>query len=154
VPLSIGACGAEGWDARTAGRVFSTALVVLSLLLSIVLFVQNVYGADPQQMAWRAGYDQYKTIDAALPGLGVRQDDVLMVNNPPGLYSASRRPSIVVPDGTEETVLAVAERYGAKYLLLDQNYPSGLKQLFMQPGNRPGLTFLTSINGTHVFRID
>jgi hypothetical protein len=144
----------RGWNARTAGSVFSTALVVLSLLLSLVLFVQNVYGADPQQMAWRAGHDQYRTIDAALPGLGVRQDDVLMVNNPPGLYSASRRPSIVVPDGTEETVLVVAERYGAKYLVLDQNYPSGLKQLFMQPGNRPGLTFLASINGTHVFRID
>jgi hypothetical protein len=29
-----------------------------------------------------------------------------------------------------------------------------LKELFMEPGNRPGLTYLESIDGTHVFRID
>jgi hypothetical protein len=143
----------RNWDETSARKVFSVGLIGLSFLLTAALFFQRVIGDDLQNPAWRAGYDRYVAIEQALPGLGVQPADVVMVNNPPGLFVASRRSSVVVPDGTEETVVEVGRRYGAAYLLLDENYTDGLKDLYQLPGNRPGLTYLDTVAGTHVFRI-
>jgi len=59
-----------------------------------------------------------------------------MVNNPPCFYYRTGLSSVVVPDGDEATVLAVADRYQVGYLLLDANAPPGLVPIFM--GTRRG----------------
>jgi hypothetical protein len=144
----------RNWDAAGSRKVFSVGLIALSFLLSAVLFFQKAVGEDPQNLAWRAGHDRYVTIEQALPGLGVQAGDLIMVNNPPGLYTATRRASIVVPDGALTQVVAAGRRYQAAYLLLDENTTEGLRDLYQQPGNRAGLTYIDTIAGTHVFRIE
>jgi hypothetical protein len=144
----------RNWNVTTSRRVFSTALIGMSLMLSVALFYQNVYGADPGSMVWRMGFDRYSVIGKTLPAMGVEPTDVLMVNNPPGLYVATRWSSLAVPDGTEETVVTVAQRFGAAYFLLDENHPAGLAKLYFEPKNVPGLTYLNTIDGTHIFRVD
>jgi hypothetical protein len=144
----------RNWNPVSSRKVFSASLVVMCFIISAALFYQKVYGEDPNQMAWRTSFDRYTTIVQALPLLGVQPEDVLMVNNPPGLYIASRMGSLAVPDGTEATVLAVAKRYGAAYFLLEENHPDGLAPLYKEPRDVPGLTYLETIAGTHVFRVD
>jgi len=134
--------------------VFFAGLVGIGFLLTAVIFFQKVIGDDPANPAWRAGFDRYAEIEQTLPDIGVQPTDVLIVNNPPGLYIASRRASIVVPDGTVQTVLEVGQRYNATYLLLDENYTDGLMSLYLYPENHPGLTYLSTVAGTHIFRLD
>jgi hypothetical protein len=47
-----------------------------------------------------------------------------MVNNPPAFWYYTRRPAVVVPApiGDVETLLAVADRYGVAYVMLDRNW--------------------------------
>jgi hypothetical protein len=144
----------RNWDEVSSRRFFSISLVAMTFLLSAAMFYQKVVGEDPHELAWRAGFDRYLEIETALPAFGIDPTDVLMVNNPPGLYVASRRWSIAVPDGTVENAVAAGQKFGASYLLLDENVPSGLADLYQHPGNRQGLTYLNTISGTHVFRIE
>jgi hypothetical protein len=144
----------RNWDEQSAKKFFSASLVVLSCFLAMVVFLQKVVGSDPQNPAWQAGFNRYVAIEQALPRFGVQPDDIVIVNNPPGLFLVSRRASIVVPDGTEETVLAVAHRFHANYLLIDENHTEGLGALYDKPGNRPGMEYLGSVEGTRIYRLD
>jgi hypothetical protein len=77
--------------------------------------------------------------------------DIVAVNNPAGYYAASSRPAIVIPDGAVDTLLAAARRFGARYVLLESNHPAGLEELYERPADQPGLRFLKTVEGTHIF---
>jgi hypothetical protein len=50
---------------------------------------------------------------------GIQPGDVVIVRNPPGYFIASGRSSVSLPFGDESTILAVAEKFGARYLILE-----------------------------------
>ena len=53
-----------------------------------------------------------------------------MVANPPAFWYYTRRPAVVVPNDDVETLLAVADRYNVRYVLLDRNCPAPLVDLY------------------------
>ena len=53
-----------------------------------------------------------------------------MVANPPAFWYHTARPAVVVPHGGVEAVLAVADRYGVRYVVLDRNRPAPLAGLY------------------------
>jgi hypothetical protein len=73
------------------------------------------------------------------------------VNNPPGYYLASGRTALVVPNGSEQTLLGVARRYGVRFLLLEHDHPRGLERLYRAPDTQAGLKYLFEVNGVRVF---
>ena len=77
-----------------------------------------------------------------------------MVNNPPGYFATTERPSIVIPNGDIEILLMVADRYQADYLVLEFHHPKGLDQLYKEPTDHPGLSYLWSVGEMHIFKID
>jgi hypothetical protein len=62
-----------------------------------------------------------------------------MVGNPPGFWYHTHRPAVVVPNGDVETLLAAADRYGARYVLLDRNRPAHLAGLYTGDAPHPRL---------------
>ena len=44
-----------------------------------------------------------------------------MINDPAMLYYYGRRPCIVIPNGGVDTVIEVMQRYGVRFLVLDEN---------------------------------
>jgi len=79
---------------------------------------------------------------------------VALVNNSPGYFVASGRPSISIPYGDVDTVLAVAQRYQGRYLLLEFNQLQGQDDLYARPdAERPGLRYLTTFEETRIFQI-
>ncbi len=143
----------RNWNIRIALRVFQVGLVGLALLISGVVFYSRVIGAKPPQPAWAQGSLRYTRLEQALAGLGAAQDEVVMVNDAPGYYVASGRPAISIPYGDVATLLEVAKRYQARYLLLEINQLQGSDNLYDQPGDRPGLEYLETVENTRIYRL-
>jgi hypothetical protein len=139
------------WDPRQAGRVFGAGLVGLAILLSLLIAQKRVIGHSLAEPTWEQGLATYTRLEDALGKAGIEPGDVVMVNNAPGYYVANRRAALTIPNGGVETSLEVGKRYGADYLLLESNHPAGVNELYKHPTDLPGLRYLNSFEGTHIF---
>ena len=111
------------WNRRQAQAVFATAAVVGAVALS-------GYAAAGKLPVWRDADAAYREAGAWLDAHDVPDDTVIMVGNPPGFWYHTHRPAVVVPNGDVEALLAVADRYGVRYVLLDRNRPAPLAGLY------------------------
>jgi hypothetical protein len=126
---------------------------LLALLLSILTAHARLAGSGSRFLAWGQEQVAYQNLDAVIQSIGARPEDVVMVNNPPGYYSATARRAIFTPYGDQAALRAVAERYHARYLLLEINHPSGLDELYNNPGDHPGLKYLLEFEDTQIYAI-
>jgi hypothetical protein len=113
------------WNPTLARRVFAVGLVGLAVLMSAFIYYRGVVVAT----RWRLPDATYTRLAAWLDARGESSAPV-MVGDPAGYWYISGGPALVVPDGPPETALAVAERYGARYLVLDANRPAQLAPLY------------------------
>ena len=143
----------RNWDPKSAQRVFGAALLFLGILLSAFLTYNRVVGSEHDVLAWSKNADRYELLDQALKDLGASNFDVVLVNDPPGFFLASNRPSISIPYGNLATLLAVARRYNARYLLLEFNQLQGKDDLYDHPGDRPGFHYLNSVSGVRIYQV-
>jgi hypothetical protein len=113
----------RGWHRGQAQRVFSVGFVLFAIVLSAVLYAQRLdQVASPHP---------YSVIAWWMEGR-IDQDARIMVNDPPLFYYYGRRPCLAIPNDNRETLLAVMNRYGALYLVLDEHNPS-LADLYQTP---------------------
>jgi hypothetical protein len=63
----------------------------------------------------------------------------VMVGNPPGFYYFSHRPGVVVPNEDINTVLQACDRYGVEFVILDQNHPRPLQEVYSSEASHPRL---------------
>jgi hypothetical protein len=138
----------RGWNVQQAMRVFTAGFIVLAAALSLTLTVRTM-----QSEHWMSGgSDVYRQIGAWLGAQGL-EEVVVMVNNPPGFALRTGHPAIVVPDGDVDTLLAVADRYGATVLVLDANRPGPLAGLYAGTEAHPRLIQEVELDGAQVYRI-
>jgi 4-amino-4-deoxy-L-arabinose transferase-like glycosyltransferase len=130
----------RGWDAHLAKQVFGAGVVGLALLVTGFLYYRGVIVRTPRE---DAGYSHLvewlETEDQA--------GTVVMVGDPPGYWYYGGGPSIVVPNEPVETVLSVADRYGARYLALDRNRPVPLASLYEGLVTHPRLSLVGTLPG-------
>jgi len=157
----------RGWDAKQAGMIFRPALVVLAVLLSASIFWGKIIGSNrvevsgssapssaavPLAPLWSQENIAYEQVAAFLVKMGASASDIVMVANPPGFHLASGNPAIAVPDGDTSTLLEVAERYNAIYLVLEAgSVPSGLLPVYDAGAAQTGLAYLGEVAGARIF---
>ena len=115
------------WNAAAAKQVFTWGLVALAAVMSGALCVSRLRG-------WNQADAVYTTMGARLAS---ESDVVVMVNNPPGYVYHTSQPAIAIPNGDVETVLLAAQRFGARWIVLDANRPAGLAGWYEQPQSDP-----------------
>lgn len=126
------------------------AIAVL-VLMSSGLYLNRVAGDGGQQAGWNDGMENYAAIEAELARQGAKPGDLVMVNNPPGYFLASGRTSVVIPYGSEEMARAAAQQYQVKYLILEAANSVHLDMLYVQPVDRTGFHYLTTIGTAHLY---
>lgn len=140
------------WQAATARSVFSVALVVLALALSVSIYRGRVIGADWQNPSW----NQADEVDRAI-GQWLRDraaaDPIVLVNNPPSFTYQTGLRSIVIPYGDVDDLLSAAKQFGAHWLVLDANRPEPLAGLYADPEAVPQLKWRASFGSSHVFEV-
>ncbi len=136
------------WQPARAGAFFRWGLVMLAALLSGLLLVSRIRAGQ-----WGRSEAHYQQVDTVLQIQGATPDEIVMVNNPPGYVLATGRPAIVIPYGDLNTLLAVARRYDARYLVLESNYRGGpLDALYASPP--AWLHLLETLDDTLIFAIE
>lgn len=143
----------RNWSRKQARRVFGTGLIVISALLTVIIFGTRVLGVGSNEQVWRATWDQAAAIDADLDRLGIADSAIILVNNPPGFYAATGRPAIAIPNGSLEAVYRAAERYGAKYLVLEENSVAALRDLYPSPRSMDGLKYMGAVGAGYLFEV-
>ena len=144
----------RGWQAAQARRVFQVGLIIFALASSFFVFSGRVIGANWRQPAWDSPSVSYAALAERLAKSGVGQNEIIMVNNPPGFYLASGRMAVAIPNGSVDTLLAAARQYGAGYVVLEANHPTSLAFLYEHPGDQPGLRYVTTVDGAHLFEVN
>ena len=140
----------QAWDARLAMQVFGIGMVGLAVLISGFLYFQGVIAGT----RWRGGDAAYSHLAEWLEAES-QAGQVIMVGDPPGYWYHGGGPSIVVPNEPVETVLVVADRYGARYLVLDRNRPSPLAPLYGGMETHPRLHLVKKLADVlHVYLIE
>ncbi len=124
----------RGWQMRTAWPVFSAGLVGLAVLLTaLALGRAGVFSGE-----WNERGQEYVEIGRWLAGQGQGRA-VVMVGDAPAFTWHTGHPAIAIPNEPPDTVLAVADRYGARYLVLDDTRPRTTDALYRGEMTHPRL---------------
>lgn len=141
------------WNIPQAQRVFQAGMLVLAAGFSLVLLVGRLSGSGEAQAGWDALAQRYARIGEGLEEQRIPFSAPLLVNNPPGFYLATGRPSLSVPDGSPKTVLEVARRFGACWVLLEPDHPQGLADLYANPQSSPDYFWISRLEDAHLFQV-
>jgi hypothetical protein len=86
---------------------------------------------------------------------GIGPGDAVIVRNPPGYFIASERPSIALPFGDESTILAVAEKYNARYLVLEKDGTfDAIQDLYDDPQSNPAFVYIGEVNEAKLYYVE
>jgi hypothetical protein len=132
----------RGWQAGRAWLVFSAGLVGLAVLLTVLA----LWRAGVLSGGWNDRNHGYADIGDWLAGQGAA-DAVVMVGDAPGFTWHTGHLAIAVPNESLDTVVAVADRYGARYLVLDDKRPRPTDTLYAGETVYPRLKLRHTIGG-------
>jgi hypothetical protein len=141
------------WEPEKARIGFSILLVLSALLFSTSIVYIRVKGNTSGEIVWGKSEEFYLRIDQHLLAYGIQPEEIILVNNPPGYIVATGRTAIAIPDGDEKTLIDVAKRYHATYMILESNHPQGLRQLYFSPLDRGLIMYLGTYENAHIFKI-
>ena len=146
----------RGWR-EGSHRVFQVGLIVaLFFITGIIVWIRVLSPFAREQARKSSGVPLYTSIEEIISA----QDDdnkrtAVIVSNPPAYFLASNRPALALPDGNLQTVLDIAIRYDARYLILEPNsIVDGLMPVFDAPTAQPNLIFLDEVEGAQIFVIE
>lgn len=129
---------------------FQIILVLLALMMTIYLVNFRVVASG-----WAKDDTIYPAVEQKLLEYGIQPDDVVIVRNPPGYFLASHRGSISLPFGDESTILAVAKKFGARYLILEKGGTfESIDDLYNHPNEHPSFTYVGEIDNARLYRIE
>jgi hypothetical protein len=93
-------------------------------------------------------------VEDFIASISTSKDDAVIVGNPPGYFVISSRDAIAIPNEPLETVIEAANRYGANYLVLEDNgTPLPLKPVYESPISYPKIQYLGEVDGAKIFAI-
>lgn len=128
---------------------FQVVLVLLALLMTAYLVNFRVIASG-----WAKDDFIYPAVEQELLDNGIRPDDVVIVRNPPGYFLASGRESVSLPFGDESTILAVAKKFGASYLILEKDGTfEAIQDLYDHPEGHPSFIYLGEVDEARLYRI-
>jgi hypothetical protein len=144
----------RSWNIVRSGKTFRAGVVITLALLSAVIIYMRVLGGGGTQ-TWGQENVAYNQISSKLVSEGMTSNSVVMVANPPGFFLSSGNPSIAIPDGDVHTLLEVAGKYRANYLVLENgSTPVGLSPVYINPQGWQGLTYLGDVEEARVFYVN
>ena len=114
-------------------NLFHIIMIVIMIMFSAQLVKIRVVDTG-----WNEGEPLYLQTEQLLIEQGIQPDAIVMARNPPAYFIMTGRPSIVVPYGDVQALLAASRKYNARYVILEQiGSNSPLHDLVDHPENYP-----------------
>jgi hypothetical protein len=135
---------------KNAPYFLQGVLVLLAIFMTIYLVNFRVIASG-----WAKDDFVYPSVEKLLLEKGIQPGDVVIVRNPPGYFIASGRSSISLPFGDESTILSVAKKYDARYLVLEKGGTfDTIQDLYDEPQRNPSFIYLGEVNEAKLYRIE
>jgi hypothetical protein len=135
---------------KNAPYIFQGILVLLAIFMTAYLVNFRVIASG-----WANDDSIYPSVEKMFLDKGIGPGDVMIVRNPPGYFIASGRSSVSLPFGDESTILAIAERYNARYLVIEKDGTfDAIQDLYDDPQSNSSFVYLGEINEAKLYRID
>lgn len=151
--LGLAYAGWRQMEPQRFVRFLSLLFVITAALLSAVLTVQRVSGQGNPLGPWNRQYGHYQAVQESLDAQAARQTDTVLVGNPPAYWLVSGHPAIMVPAGGLDALQGVAERFNARWLVLEYHHPQELDALYEGSLHVPWLVPLQPLGSTRLFRV-
>ena len=137
-------------------KAISVILVAISLLMTGAIMWMRVLSPMARTRAQNKGVPLYISIEESLLAQkNPTKSAAVITANPPGYYLASHRYAIALPDGDIEGIFALAERYNAEFLILEEGaVTEGLMPIFDAPTEWGNLALLAEIKGAKIFVVE
>lgn len=140
------------WIRKQAEYILGLGLVLFLAGMTLFVVKDRVIGENFSQPQWNQSYQVNLEIGKELNQLGIHTESLIMINNPPGLYIATDRYAVVIPNGGIDTLLRTAEVFGAEVLILERNHPDTLDYLYLAPQKENKLEYLQTVSDVQYFR--
>ena len=135
---------------KNAPFVFQGILVLLAAIMTFYLVNFRVIANG-----WAKDDVIYPSVEKMFQDNAINSNDVVIVRNPPGYFIASGRSAVSLPFGDEFTIMAVAEKYNARYLVLEEGGTfEAIQDLYDHPQDQTSFTYLGEVDGARLFRIE
>ena len=122
------------WQPERAKPLFASMFVVVVFVISMAVSLRQPLRQEEAAV--------YRQIGALLPA-----EAVVMTGDSPGFHYQTDLAAIVTPNEPPAGMLAAARRYHADYLLLDENRPPPLDELYVGTTTLPELTLMRQFQG-------
>jgi len=119
------------WDVARAGRIFVAFAVAFGVLAGVAY-------AGTVHATWATKRDRTLAAGAALDAAGALSDDRVMSIDASGTRYWTGHPGVVLVNDPLETVLAVAEAYSIRWLILERDDSVPAARAILIDGQRPG----------------
>ncbi len=143
----------RGWRRGKNWKIIGSGWIVILLGMTVYLVNQRVIGQDWKRPVWNASYRVQRDLAGVLESMNYTPESLVMINNPPGLYYAAGVPAIVIPNGGVETLERAAGDFQVEVVILEQNHPAGLEELYQQPRSTRTLDYICSRSGARFFSV-
>ena len=135
---------------RNAPYFLQGVLVLLAIFMTGYLVNFRVISSG-----WAKDDFIYPSVENMFLDKGIQPQDVVIVRNPPGYFIASGRSSISLPFGDESTILSVAKKYNARYLVLEKGGTfETIQDLYDGPQSNPSFVYIGEVNEAKLYRIE
>jgi hypothetical protein len=134
---------------RNAPVFFQVIFVLVAVIVTAFLVNARVISNG-----WAKDDVIYPSVEQMLVENGAGPGEVVVVLNPPGYYVRTGRPAIAIPFGDQATLLRVAKRYHAAYVVIEENSKfKDIQQLYENPQSNPSFVYLGEVNEAKLYRI-
>lgn len=128
------------WRPERAKRIFSALFVGVAFMITLAVAPRSL-GDDVD------GEIYHQIADRLSPYA------VVMAGDAPKFYFHTSLASLSVPNEPLSIVLDAARRYGVTHLVLDENHPKPLTDLYQASGSRPGVRLLDTYGDIKLYEI-
>jgi hypothetical protein len=125
-------------------------LVLLAIFMTVYLVNFRVISSG-----WAKDDFIYPAVEKMFLDNGIQPRDVVIVRNPPGYFIASGRSSVALPFGDESTILSVAKKFDARYLVIEKGgtFPT-IQDLYDKPQSNPSFVYIGEVDEAKLYRIE
>lgn len=128
----------RAWNAQQAALVFRWGFIAIAALFSVYLYAGALVGGATNIPAWNQRDREYAALARWLDS-NAPPDAIVMTVDPPHFYNVAHKHAIVTPTDSVEAIFAAAQRYGARYLVLQFDHPAPLRDVYLGKTTIAGL---------------
>ena len=141
------------WEDARIRPLLSALLIALMVGYSGLGYYFRVIDSEPfPAIKWNLPEVKYAAVDQYIQSQGAGEDDIVICTNPPAFVTISGKPSVGMPDGGLEVLLAVIRDFNADWVMIEENHTQELTELYESPQSYGDLIYMATIEDIVVFR--